>query len=115
MVTLVALSPACHVIMQQPDKMWRYLFLFLLIVLQAERAITNTVFTPSINPTRGVIIQPRVAFVQCRCVLRMVVLIPCFLQQRLHCRDTSKLSAPRSLPPSWEINDHNKTLESKLL
>ena len=31
------------------------------IVLQAERAIANTVFTPSINPTRGVIIQPQVS------------------------------------------------------
>ena len=61
MVILVALSLACHDIMQQPDKIWRYRFLFLLIVLQAKRAIANTVFTPSINPTRGVIIQPHMA------------------------------------------------------
>ena len=58
MVILVALSLACHDIMQQPDKIWRYRLLFLLIVLQAKHAIANTVFTPSINPTRGVIIQP---------------------------------------------------------
>ena len=61
MVILVALSLACHDIMQQPDKIWRYRFLFLLIVLQAKRAIANTVFTPSINPTRGVTIQPHMA------------------------------------------------------
>ena len=60
MVILAALSLACHDILQQPDKIWRYHFLFLLIVLQAERAIAHTVFTPSINPTREVIIQPQV-------------------------------------------------------
>ena len=58
MVILVALSLVYHDIMQQPDKIWRVRFLFLLIGLQAERVIANTVFTPSINPTRGVIIQP---------------------------------------------------------
>ena len=66
MVILVALSLACHQIMQQPDKIWRCRFLFLLIVLQAERAIANTVFTPSINPTRGVIIQPPVTWDHCK-------------------------------------------------
>ena len=64
MVTLVALSPACHDIMQQSDKMWRCGVLFLLIVLQAGRAMANTVFTPSINPTRGVIIQPQLISVK---------------------------------------------------
>ena len=63
MIVLVALSLACHDIMQQPGKIWRYRFLFLLIVLQAKRAIANTVFTPSINPTRGVIIQPHFGWV----------------------------------------------------
>ena len=66
MVILVALSLVCHDIMQQPDKIWRVRFLFLLIGLQAERVIVNTVFTPSINPTRGVIIQPHMEIDQDR-------------------------------------------------